>query len=202
MGRYKQALAGCERAEESARRLGAKRFEPQNWYYRALSLDRFGQEAEAMALLEKAELQARQFSPHFTLARVLSGIALVTDDLARRERALAEGERLLDRGAISHSHFIFHLDATDSCFDHGEWDRIDHFSKRLQEFTRTEPLPWSDFMVARAGALAAWGSGERGPDVLAELRRLRATGSEVGLISPVSRIDIALQGELGPGLGG
>jgi len=131
---------------------------------------------------------------------VLGGIVLMTDDLDRRERALEEGERLLDGGAVSHNHLVFHLDATDSCFDHEEWDRMDHFADRLQAYARAEPLPWSEFLVARARALAAWGRGHRTPNVLAELRRLHDMASGVELIDPLSRLAVALDGGLGSGL--
>lgn len=192
MGRFEQALEDCARAREMTQRLGARRFEAQNDYYEALCLHRLGRGDEALAMLERAEPVSRQTSPRFTLARILGCIALVTDDPDRRREALAEGERQLDAGAVSQSYFTFYLDATDSCFHHAEWDRMDYYADRLAAFTRDEPLPWSDFVVARARTLAAWGRGDGEPAATGELRRLREQACESSFLSPLDVIDQAL----------
>src|SRR5690606_10137461 len=125
---YARAIECVSRADASADDLGARRFVPQNAYYRSLALLGLGRREEARRLLDEAEPAARRYGRHFCLSRVLSGIALVTDDGERRRRALAEGEQLLDEGALAHNHFAFCLDATDSCFDHGEWEAMRHYA--------------------------------------------------------------------------
>lgn len=195
MGEFERAVEECARARDMTRRLGARRFESQHDYYEALCLYRLGRREDALALLEQAEPVSRQISPRFTLARVLGCIALVTDNPGRRRETLAEGERLLDSGAVSQSHFTFCLDATDSCFEHAEWDRMEYYAGRLETFTRAEPLPWSDFVIERARVLAAWGRGGRGPETTGELRRLREAGRNASFISPLDLIDRALGSE-------
>src|SRR5690606_22830326 len=77
---YARAVECVSRADALADDLGARRFMPQNGYYRSLALLRLGRRDEAQRLLDEAEPAARQYARHFCLSRVLSGIALVTDD--------------------------------------------------------------------------------------------------------------------------
>ncbi|MCZ7600782.1 MAG: AAA family ATPase [Gammaproteobacteria bacterium] len=191
-GEYARAIECVSRADALADDLGAGRFMPQNAYYRSMALLGLGRRDEARRLLDEAEPSARRYGRHFSLSRLLSGIALVTDDGELRRRALAEGEQLLDQGALAHNHFAFCLDATDSCFDHGEWEAMRHYADLLERYTRDEPLPLGDFVIARARALAAWGAGERGHAVRQELERLHGWGRETGFLSPLSRIEQAL----------
>jgi len=193
LGELEQAIDDCEWVADAIHRLGARRFEPQNDYYHAFCLYDLGKSKEAMKLLDKAEPLARQFSPEFSLVRVLGGIALVTGDAARRDKVLAEAERLLDAGAVSHNHFSFYLDAIDSSFDHGEWERMDHYAGRLEAYTRQEPLPFSDFLAARARALAEWGGGSHSPETGAVLRRLLDQANETGFRSAAKRLESALE---------
>ena len=109
-----------------------------------------------------------------------------------RERAMTEAEQLLDAGAVSHNHFNYYLDATESAFDHSEWDRMQHYADRMAAYARNEPLPFSDFVVARAKALSEFGRGNRGPEVLNSLRQLRKQAEAASLLGPVVPIDAAL----------
>src|SRR5262249_45653739 len=34
------------------------------------------------------------------------------------------------------------------------WDSVEHYAAMLEDFTRAEPLPWSDLFIARGRALA------------------------------------------------
>jgi tetratricopeptide (TPR) repeat protein len=195
LGDFEQALEDSERVRESIRRLGARRFEPQTDYYHALCLYRLGRRPDAMALLDEADPAARLNSPHFSLVRVLSGIALISDDADRREKSLNEAEQLLDSGSVSHNHFAFYLDATESCFDHAEWDRMEHYADRQEAYAREEPLPWSDFVISRARALCAWGRGDRTPQVMDELHALEDQANRVGLRAGAGPIESALARE-------
>lgn len=192
MGDFEKAVEDCEWIRDAIRRLGARRFEPQNDYYHGLCLYSQGRKKEAMDMLGKAEPLARQFSPGFSLVRVLGAIALITDDADRRDKALAEAERLLDAGAVSHNYFSFYLDASDGCFDHGEWERMEHYANRLEDYTREEPLPWSDFVISRARTLAEWGRGNRSPETCARLHRLLDQANETVFRSPIDRMESAL----------
>jgi hypothetical protein len=127
--------------------------------------------------------------------RVLSGIALISDDADRREKSLNEAEQLLDSGSVSHNHFAFYPDATESCFDHAEWDRMEHYADRQEAYAREEPLPWSDFVISRARALCAWGRGDRTPQVMDELHALEDQANRVGLRAGAGPIESALARE-------
>jgi tetratricopeptide (TPR) repeat protein len=195
MGDFELAMEDCLKAEESAHRLGARRFEGQNHYYHALCLYKLGRQGEALPLLDTAENLSRQFSPRFTLARVLSGIALVTDDPGRRESALCEGERLLDEGSVSHNYFSFYTVAAEACFDHREWGRMEHYADRLEAYSAAEPLPWSDFVIERNRKLAQWGRGDRSPEVMESLRKLLELANEARLLTPAAQIETVLAGD-------
>jgi predicted ATPase len=192
MGNYEQSIQDCEYAQELTLNLGARRFETQNQYYRALSLHRLGHDDEAMALLDEAEPAARKYSPSFTLVRVLGGIALISKDPGRRQRVLAEAEHLLDAGSVSHNYFAFYVDAAESAFEHGQWDRMEYYADRMEAYAHAEPLPWSDFVSARARAMAAFGRGDRSPEIFQQLRQLREQANAAGLVSQATQLDAAL----------
>ena len=73
--------------------------------------------------------------------------------------------------------------------DHGE---VERYAAALAEFTRSEPLPWSDFFIARGRALAAVGQGRRDAALIAELKRLRDEGERLGLERALPEIRSAL----------
>jgi hypothetical protein len=145
-----------------------------------------------MALLDEAEPAARKYSPSFTLVRVLGGIALISKNPGRRQRVLAEAEHLLDAGSVSHNYFAFYVDATDSAFEHGQWDQMEYYADRMEAYAHAEPLPWSNFVSARARALAAFGRGDRCPGILKQLRQLREQANAAGLVSQTTQLDAAL----------
>ena len=112
---------------------------------------------------------------------MLSALAVATDDPATRERALSEGEAILLSGCPSHNYLFFYRDAIEACLAVGAWDEAERYAAALQDYTRPEPLPWADFVIARGCALAKWGRGQREADTAAELRRLAAEAESVGL---------------------
>jgi hypothetical protein len=60
----------------------------------------------------------------------------------------------------------------------GDWNRVDRYATRLETYTRHEPLPWANFMIAKGRTLGAWGGGERGPALADELRNLTKIAEE------------------------
>ena len=123
---------------------------------------------------------------------MLGGIALITTDPNRRQKALAEAERLLDAGSVSHNYFAFYIDATESAADYGEWDRLEVYADRMEAYASAEPLPWSDFIAARARTVAAWGRGEHSTAIFNQLHGLRDRAVETGLVAPAIMIDAVL----------
>jgi hypothetical protein len=79
---------------------------------------------------------------------------------------------------VSHNHLLFPRDAIEVYLEAGDWEGVERSTARLMQYTRSEPLPFADFYIARARALAACG---RGQSDTAELERLREEGERLGL---------------------
>src|SRR5262249_5926108 len=112
---------------------------------------------------------------------VLALEATLTDDADRRAAALEEAEAILDSGCVAHNHFWFARAAIDQALASRDWDRAERYAARLESYTRAEPLPWSNYLIARGRAAAAWGRGSRSPELTAELERVRGLGARHGL---------------------
>ena len=75
--------------------------------------------------------------------------------------------------------------------DLGEHDEVERYAAALEDYTRPEPLPWSEFFVPAAGLLprsAVAGAMRRGP----ELPTLRGEGERLGLKIALPSIEAAL----------
>ena len=123
---------------------------------------------------------------------VLAQLAALTGDPAERKAALREAEEILDSGCVSHNQFWFAFTAIDQALAAGEWDAVEPYAKRLETYTREQPLPWPDFMIARGRALAAWGRGIRDASLVTELGRLRDVAVGSGLKLAASDLEQAL----------
>ena len=75
----------------------------------------------------------------------------------------------------------------------GDWDSVDRYAAALEDYTRPEPLPWSDFFIARGRALAEFGRGRRDDELVDTLRRLRDEAKRIGLKLAEPAIEQALQ---------
>ena len=62
----------------------------------------------------------------------------------------------------------------------------------LQTYTQFEPLPWSDFVIARSRALVAVGCAQRNDELASELEHLRGIAHEMGYKSGLQAIEKAL----------
>ncbi len=62
----------------------------------------------------------------------------------------------------------------------------------MEAFTRNEPLPRTDFFIARGRALAAFGRGSRDDKTMQELKRLRDEAGRVGLKLAIPALETAL----------
>ena len=119
-------------------------------------------------------------------------IKRTTDDQSVRQEALKEAEDILHAGCVSHNHFWFCREAIDICVETGAWNEVEHFAAALEDYTRLEPLPFSDFYIARGRALAAFGRGARDGKTISELQRLRDNALEIGLKSQLPPLERAL----------
>jgi hypothetical protein len=94
---------------------------------------------------------------------------------------------------VSHNYFWFYRDAIDVSLDAGDWDSAERYTAALEDYTRPEPLPWSDFFVARGRALATWGRGTQDGALHATLHDLSNEAHRLGIKLAAQRIGDALR---------
>lgn len=191
------ARAWAARSAEIARRIGSKLFDRIGLEYQARFAAHEGDMAEARALIERvvAILRATESGMRFTGARSLGSLALFAADAEQRRAALTEGEALLRAGAPGHNYLWFYRDAMEACLRNAEWSSVEVYAKALRDYTKAEPLPWSEFFIARGLALASFHGGRRDQAVLRELARLRDEAERVGLRYALPALQQALSGE-------
>ncbi len=183
----------ARRALELSRRLGARRFEAEDLAFLAQALHERGRRDEALKLLDEALAISREVGMRYMGAMILGEIARSTDDPARRAAALAEAEEHLGQGSVSHAYLWFYQCAIDVHLAAGAWPAAQRCIQALADYTRAEPMPWSDFYVARGAALAAWGSGAGSDATLGEIRRLAAQAAACRLGRARAALDRVIQ---------
>ena len=174
-----RAEAELRRALDLARELGSTRSIPL--YLAYLAKIRFfqGDRKAAVELADEAVTINRDSGITYTNSLALGALAAVTDDAEVRDTCLAEGMRLLHRDCPSHNYLWFLRDAMDACLLAENRDSVEVYAAAFEEFTGLEPLPWSDFHIARCRALA---DGGRSTD-LGTLRK-EAEGLGLRLVLP------------------
>ena len=126
-------------------------------------------------------------------AVLLGWLALYTDDDDERQAALAEGEALLNAGGlVSHNYLLFYRAAIEASVDSGDWDAVERYAAAGEDYTRSEPLPWINFIIARGRGLAAWGRGQRNSATAAELGRLLDEARRIGWAAMLPALEAAL----------
>jgi len=193
MDRAEEAVPHFERSEALVRQLGAWRFEPTIMTFRARAMIRQGRGAEAVSISRKALEMSDKTGPGYNSARAAGTIGLATSDPDERRWAVQTGERYLSQGSVGHNHLLFYPDAIDVMLSEGDWDQAERYAAALEDFTRPEPLPWSEFFIARGRALATWGRGRREPELVAELQRLRSEAERLSLTTALPALDQALK---------
>jgi tetratricopeptide (TPR) repeat protein len=152
---FDAALAHADRSLLLAQQLGAPRFEAEALAFRGELMRTTGRRGEAVDELRRALDIARATGMAYFGPVILGMLALAAQDASLRERSLAEGEALLAGNALAHNHLLFRRDAMDACLESGDFPGALRHAGAMQACTRAEPLPWSEFFVARATALAA-----------------------------------------------
>jgi hypothetical protein len=176
-----------------AQQLGARRFEAPALGYLA-ELDRLaGRPAEALAHAKKAVRISRETSPAYVGPFALGALALASDDPSERQAALDEADALLRAGAVSHNHLLFPYYAIEAYFETGDWELMEHCAAGLEQYTSSEPLPLTDFIIAHGRALAAVGRGQSDArELTAELERIRDQGEQLGIRLMLPVIETAI----------
>ncbi len=174
--------------------LGATRFKPffAIFLARATWAER-GDDPAVRDMLNEALEISRETGRTFVGPWVLSTLALVTDRPEARRRSLDDGEAILRESCVGHNYLAFYPDAIQIALDQSDWDAVERYGAALEDYTRPEPLPRTDFFIARGRALAAFGRGRRDEASLGELARLRDVAARAGLRAALPALEAALE---------
>jgi tetratricopeptide (TPR) repeat protein len=194
LGAFDRLREQADEARAIVDRIGARRFLQPSLLYLGRAELAEGRGDEALALVEEALAISRETGIGFHGPNILGGLAAVTPDPDERRRALAEGEQIIGRGCVAHNHLRFYPDAIATMLDLGDWGEAERYADALEAFTRPEPLPWSDFFVARGRALAAFGRGHGDEDGRRELKRLEAEAHRLHYRTALPAIEQVLAG--------
>ena len=174
---------------QTVQAIGANRFRPflresvarAAWYQ--------GDAPVARRIMLESVQEVRELGMERFIGPWLMGTLALVDPDSRAD-ALAEGQQMLEQGAVGHNHFHFHMLGIEACLDSGDLDGVEWHADALDAYTTEHPNPWSDFQIQRARALAAAGRGDRQRETL---MMLRERGRGVGLVTELRRLDDALR---------
>ncbi|HEX4185738.1 MAG TPA: adenylate/guanylate cyclase domain-containing protein [Stellaceae bacterium] len=190
---FEAAFVHAEAALTLAQQLGARRFETEALVFRAELHRLAGRRAQALANAEEAVKISQETGPAFLGPFALGALALASDDPSARQAALEEGEALLEAGAVSHNHLLFRRDAIEAYLGAGDWEGVERSAAALVRYTQSEALPFADFYIARARALAACARDQSSTTALtAELEGLCVEGERLGLRVALPAIEEAI----------
>jgi class 3 adenylate cyclase len=194
-GDFAAGQVSADRAIALARQLGARRFEAEGLGFLAAVEGASGRRAAAAGLVREALAIGRETGMAFLGPALLGWLALFTDNDAERRAAVAEAEGLLAAGSVSHNYFFFYPAAIEAALATEDWDGAERYAAALEAYTRAEPLPSSDFVIARCRALAARGRGERDAATAERLHALRDHAAGAGLRNALGALEAALASE-------
>jgi tetratricopeptide (TPR) repeat protein len=182
--RYAEAEPVLREALAQARSIGARRYQVILLTVLAETLFATGSAAEAHERNEEAFVLAHETGVRFGGPFIYALKARMQDDPGERERARAEAEALLAGGAVGHSPIGYHRIGIDDTLARGEWERMRAHAAALEAYTRDEPLPYTDFLIARGRVLATLGENPGDAAAQASLARLKAAA--LGLRWPIA----------------
>jgi len=142
---------------------------------------------ETISILKKSESGMTFKGPV-----MLGIIAFATNDADERRESLGKAESMLSEDSVGHNHLDFYEDAMEGSLRMAQWDEVDRYAQALEDYTRPEPMPRSEFFIARGRALAAHGRGNRDQASMAELQRLHDEAESIGLKFVLPALETAL----------
>ena len=80
----------------------------------------------------------------------------------------------------------------EACLETGDWDEVERYAQAFADSTSTEPVPWSDFLIARGRVLAAFGQGRRDAKTQQELQLLLDEANRIGFHSAIPALKRAV----------
>ncbi len=192
LGENDQVAAQTATGRTLSQRLGARVWDMFWPMYEALALWHLGQRDRAAQLLEQAVATRSDTGGTFTGAWALGALSMIADSADTRERALREGEKILQGNCTGATYLWFYRYAMEGSLQAGDWDAVNRCAQALEDFTRAEPLSWSEFFIARGRSLAALGLGLRDDAVIEKLQRLRIEAESTGYYIAIPAIQQAL----------
>src|SRR5262249_58499242 len=102
----------------------------------------------------KALAICREVGTQFCGPKVASALARAVEDAKTRAAALTEAREMLSRGAVGHNHLWFYRDAIEATLSARDGAAAPTYVSALADYTRAEPLPWSDLFAKRGRLLA------------------------------------------------
>jgi hypothetical protein len=135
--------------------------------------------SEAGERIERALALARETGMGFCGPMLLGLRARLLDGTREREQCRAEAEALLAQGCASHNVIDYHRQGIEDALARSEWPRGLEHAAALDAYTRAEPLPYSDFLIARARVLIGLASRPADQGLREDLARLRADAKRV-----------------------
>jgi hypothetical protein len=121
-----------------------------------------------------------------------SCVARVSDDEDEQRATLREGEAMLEGQVVGHCHLWFYRDAIETCLGLGDTAAVERYADLLEDITREEPLPWSNFFIARGRALAAFAQTPDDRAILDRIAGLRKQAEQIQMGTALPRILRAL----------
>ncbi|HEV3190571.1 MAG TPA: AAA family ATPase, partial [Polyangiaceae bacterium] len=192
LGDFNLMQGYLERTMRLARQLGARRFEAQALEMQARILLDTGQRSEAAEVLREALAICREAGTQFCGPKVISALSRCVADPAERAGLLAESKEMLARGAVGHNHLWFYRDAIEALLFAGDGVGALEYVAALEDYTRAEPLPWSDLFAARGRLLAHAARGKVDNRMREDLVRIRTAFRDAGLKAFLLPIEEAL----------
>jgi class 3 adenylate cyclase/tetratricopeptide (TPR) repeat protein len=190
------ALLHAQQATDVARAAGARLFEYEGLLFSACALAQLGDRRQAQPLLREVLAAARDSLPYVG-PWILGALARTTDDAEECERCLDQAESLLHASVAAHNDLGFALEGLEACLERGDVARALRCADHLESAFAAEPVPFTQFLAARARALGAWAQGERGSALHSEIQRLIAQARDGGLLRNLPALERAAR-DLGP----
>ena len=182
------------RALAITRRIGSSIYEAVCLYLLGRFSCQRGDYAKARELAQQGVkiLRESESGLIFSGPIALGVLALATEDLQQRREILSEAETLLGVGSVGHNYLNFYEDAIEVCLQMEAWDDAERYAEALEEYTRAEPLPRSQFFIARARALASAKPGSNQQIDRVALKKLHNQASSIGLEAALPAIELVL----------
>ncbi len=177
-GRHDEAKPYLDHALALSREIGARRYETMCLIHLARVHWEHGEPMRHARTLRESWEMAEESGRGFIGPGVQGAMALMAASDDERRDALATGESLLREGSLAHCHLWFNRDAIEASINSGAWAEALRYADTVEAFTRDERLPWTDFHIAAARALAAAGRGDGDRAALQGCREMAAALQE------------------------